>query len=99
MQKADPPRILWISDTVVYSTACACRQSYTGENGRPLEEGLREHKHNLKQGLKEKSKLAQHAYNEVHHIIWNKPRFYKMESKGIWRNVQRISLENTGKPA
>jgi hypothetical protein len=46
----------------VYSIPCECGRSYIGETGSPLAVRLRELKHNLKKGLLEKSKLAQHAY-------------------------------------
>jgi hypothetical protein len=48
----------------VYSIHCKCGRSYIGETGRPLAVRLREHKHNLREGFLEKSKLAQHAYEE-----------------------------------
>jgi hypothetical protein len=35
---------------------------------------LREHRHNLKE-LLEKFKLAQHAYEEAHIIIWDEDDF------------------------
>jgi hypothetical protein len=45
---------------------CECGRSYIGETGRSLAVLLREHRHNLKQGLLEKQKLSQHAYEEGH---------------------------------
>jgi hypothetical protein len=48
----------------IYSIPCECGRSYTGETGRPLAVRLREHRHNLKDGLLEKSKLAYHAHEE-----------------------------------
>jgi hypothetical protein len=45
----------------IYSIPCECGRSYTGETGRPLAMQLREHRQNLKEGLLEKSKLAQHS--------------------------------------
>jgi hypothetical protein len=50
----------------VYSIPCECGRSYIIETGRPLAVRPREHKHNFKEGLIEKSKLAQHAYEEDH---------------------------------
>jgi hypothetical protein len=46
----------------VCSIPCECGRNYTGETGRPLTMHLREHRHNLREGLIEKFKLAQHAY-------------------------------------
>jgi hypothetical protein len=41
---------------------------------------LREHGHNLKEGLLEKSKLAQHAYEEVHRVGWGEARILEIGS-------------------
>jgi hypothetical protein len=38
-------------------------------NKQTLEVRIKEHKYNLTQGLLEKSKLAQHAYEEGHKIL------------------------------
>jgi hypothetical protein len=35
---------------------------------------LREHSHNLTEGLLEKSKLAQHAYEESHRVVWDEAK-------------------------
>jgi hypothetical protein len=52
----------------IYSIPCECGRSYTGETGRPLAVRLRGQRHNLQQRLLEKSKLAQHAYEEDHTV-------------------------------
>jgi hypothetical protein len=44
----------------IYSIPCEC--------GRPLVMQLHEHRHNLQQGLLEKSKLGQHDYDEGHRV-------------------------------
>jgi hypothetical protein len=62
----------------VYSIPCECGRSYIGETGRPLAVRLREHKHNLKEGLLEKSKLTQHAYEEA----GMKLGFWKLKATG-----------------
>jgi hypothetical protein len=46
----------------IYSIPCECGRSYIGETSRPLAVQLREHRHKLQQGLLEKSKLTQNAY-------------------------------------
>jgi hypothetical protein len=58
----------------IYSIPCECGTSYIGETSRPLALRFREHRHNLKEGLLEKSKLAQHAYEEGHRVGWNDAR-------------------------
>jgi hypothetical protein len=42
---------------------------------------FQEHRHNLKQGLLEKSKLVQHAYEEDHQIGWNEAWIIQTETK------------------
>jgi hypothetical protein len=48
----------------VYTISCECGRSYSGKTCRPLTVRLCKHRHNLREGLLEKSKLAQHAYEE-----------------------------------
>jgi hypothetical protein len=50
----------------VYSIPCEFGRSYIGETGNPLAVLLRERRHNLKEGLLQKSKLAQNACEEGH---------------------------------
>jgi hypothetical protein len=50
----------------VSSIPCECGRSYIGETGRPVAVRLREHRYSLRQCPLEKSKLAQHAYQEDH---------------------------------
>jgi hypothetical protein len=40
---------------------------------------LREHRHNLQQGRLEKSKLAQHAYEEDYIVGWDDGRILEIE--------------------
>jgi hypothetical protein len=48
--------------------------SYTGDTGRPVAAVLREHRHNFKETVPEKSKFSQHAYEEGHGAIWDEAR-------------------------
>jgi hypothetical protein len=50
-----------------------------------VEVRLREHKHNLKQGLLEKSKLAKHAYEKSHCITWDDARIVRKEPSVTFR--------------
>jgi hypothetical protein len=59
----------------IYSISCECGRCYIGETGRPLAVRIREHKHNLNEGLLDKSKLAQHAYEEGHRYAGTKLGF------------------------
>jgi hypothetical protein len=46
---------------------------------------LCEHRHNLKEGLLEKSKLTQHAYEEGHRVAWDDARILETESNSRYR--------------
>jgi hypothetical protein len=47
-----------------------------------------EHRYNLKEGLLEKSKLAQHAYEEGHKVGWDEVRILEIESNSIYRKYK-----------
>jgi predicted GIY-YIG superfamily endonuclease len=72
----------------VYRIPCECGRSYIGETGRPLAVRLREHRHNLKEGLLEKSKLVQHAYEEDHKVMWDQARVLEVESNSRFRKYK-----------
>jgi predicted GIY-YIG superfamily endonuclease len=63
----------------VYSIPCVCCRYYIGETSRSLELRITEHKYNVIQGLLEKSKLAQHAYEEGYKICWNEEKVLQIE--------------------
>jgi hypothetical protein len=66
----------------IYNIPCECSRSYVGETGRPLSVRIGEHKFNLKNGLLDKSKLAQHAFEEGHQISWNKAKILHLDPSG-----------------
>jgi hypothetical protein len=51
-----------------YNIASECGRSCIGETGRPLSVRFHGHRHNLKEGLLEKSKLTQSANEEGHKV-------------------------------
>jgi hypothetical protein len=63
-----------------------CR-NYIGETGRPLAVLLREHRHNINQGLLEKSILA-HDYEEDHRVGWDDARIMDIESNSRCRKYK-----------
>jgi hypothetical protein len=63
----------------VYSIPRDCGRYYIRERNRTLQARIKEHKYNLTQGLLEKSKLAQHAYEEGHKICWNEAKLLRIE--------------------
>jgi hypothetical protein len=56
--------------------------------GRSLAEWLCEHRHNLKEGLLEKSKLAQLAYEEGHRAGSDEARILEIESNSRYRKYK-----------
>jgi hypothetical protein len=73
----------------IYCIPCECGRNYIGETGRPLAVWLREHRHNLQQGLLEESKLAQHAYEEGHRVRWDDARILEIESNSRYRKYKK----------
>jgi hypothetical protein len=74
-----------------YSILCACGVSHIGERSRPLAMQLCEHRHNLNEGLLEKSKLAQHACKGGHRIGWDEVTLLKVESKSRYRKYKEMA--------
>jgi predicted GIY-YIG superfamily endonuclease len=72
----------------VYSIPCDCDRCYIGKTSRPVEVRIKEHKYNLTQGLLEKSKLAQHAYEEGHRICWNEAKVLQIEPNTAYRKYK-----------
>jgi hypothetical protein len=50
---------------------------------------LRRHKHNLKEGLLEKSKLAQHAYEESKEVGRDEAKILKIVTAGIGNTINQ----------
>jgi hypothetical protein len=49
---------------------------------------IREHRYNLRQGLLEKSNLAQHAYEEDHKVSWDEARVFEVERNSRYRKYK-----------
>jgi hypothetical protein len=79
LMKTGPGRDAQLTKQCVYNIPCDYDRCCIGETCRPLEVCIKEHKYNLTQGLLEKLKLAQHAYEEGHKICWNKARVLQTE--------------------
>jgi hypothetical protein len=52
---------------------------------------LCENRHNLKEGVLEKSKLAQHAYEEGHRVCWDEARILEIESNNRYRKYKETA--------
>jgi hypothetical protein len=83
----------------IYSIPRECDRSYIRKTSKPLAVWLREHRHNLQQGLLEKSKLVQHAYEEGHGVRRDYARILEIESNSRYRKYKEsahiASLNNT----
>jgi hypothetical protein len=64
---------------------------YIGETGRPLEVRIKEHKCNLTQGLLEKSKLSQHAYEEGHKICCCEAKILQIEPNTTYKKYKETA--------
>jgi hypothetical protein len=87
--KTSPERDPQQTAPCICSIPCECGRSYIGETGRPLVVRPCEHRHNLKEGLLEKSKLAQHAYEEGHRVCWDDARILEIESNSRYRKYNQ----------
>ena len=75
----------------IYSIPCECGRYYIGETGRPLAVRLREHKHTFKEGLLDKSRLAQHAYEEDHSVKWDATGILDLERNATVRKYKEAA--------
>jgi hypothetical protein len=91
LTKTRPERDLQQTAQCVYSIQCECGRSYIGETGRPLAMELPEHRHNFTEDLLEKSKLAQHAYEESHRVIWDEVKISEIESNSRYRKYKELA--------
>jgi hypothetical protein len=69
-----------------------------GDTSRPLEVRIKGNKHNLQQGLLQKSKFS-HLYEEDHRIKWDEAKAIQKEPNTIYRKYKDSAhtayLENT----
>jgi hypothetical protein len=88
MRLTGPGRDAQQTKQCVYSIPCDCGRCYIRETSRPLEVRIKEHKNNRTQGLHEKSKSAQHTYEEGHEICWNEFRILQIEPNTTYRKYK-----------
>jgi hypothetical protein len=87
--KTGPVRDAQQMKQCVYSIPRDCGRCYISETSRPLKVCIKEHKYNLTRGLLEKSKPAQHAYEEGHKICWNEAKVLQIEPNTILQEIPR----------
>jgi predicted GIY-YIG superfamily endonuclease len=74
----------------VYIISCDYDRCCIGETSIPLETRIEEHKDNLRQGMLEKLKLVQRAYEEDHkkpHNVSEKAKVLQIEPNTSYRNL------------
>jgi hypothetical protein len=72
----------------VYNIPCDYACYYIGETSRTSEVCITEHKHNLTQGLLEKSKSAQHAYEEGYKLCQNEAKVLQTQPDTTYRKYK-----------
>jgi hypothetical protein len=75
----------------IYSIPCECGRSYIVETGRPLAMWLHEHRYNLKDGLLQKSKLAQPVHEEGHSASSDEARILEIESNSRYGKYKELA--------
>jgi hypothetical protein len=79
LMETGPVRDAQQTKQCAYSIPCDCGRCYIGETSRPSQVHIKEQKYNLTQGLIEKTKLAQHAYEGGHKICWKEAKVLQIE--------------------
>jgi hypothetical protein len=103
LKKTRPEKDLQQTAQCNYSILCESDRSCICKTGKSLAAWLCEHRHNLKEGLPEKSKLAQHAYEEGHRRGWDEARIWEIKSNIRCRKYKESAhmscLTNSVQPA
>jgi hypothetical protein len=75
----------------VYSIPCECGRSYVGETGRPLVMQLHEYRHNVRECILQKSKLAQHAHHGGHRVGWDETRSLDTDGNNRYKKCEQLA--------
>jgi hypothetical protein len=87
--KTRPERGLLQTAQCIYSIPCGC-----GRTDRSLAMRLREHRHHLQKDILERSKLAQHVYEEGHRAGWDEDIGLETESNSKYRRYKKFGMLN-----
>lgn len=63
----------------IYEVPCECGEVYIGETKRPLHVRIEEHKKNTQRGETTKSGIANHVWDNQHHIQWSEAKVLAKE--------------------
>jgi hypothetical protein len=75
----------------IYSIPCECGRRYIGETGRPWAVRFREHRRNLEEVHLERSKCAQHSFEENCQIIWKEAKILETETNSPYRKYKEVA--------
>lgn len=75
----------------IYKVPCECGKSYIGETGRPLQVRIKEHKKLVRLGETDKSRIAQHAWEEEHRIEWEHTTILDREDNHTKRKLKEAA--------
>ena len=97
LTKTRPPNQTQESKNCIYNISCECRKRYTGETCRPLQTRINEHKRNTTNGEIDKSKIAEHSWEQKHRFQWdNESIISKEENSRISKlKIPRSSIVET----
>ena len=72
LTKTRSPNQTQESKNCIYNIPCDCGKRYIGETCRPLQTRINEHKRNTTNREIDKSKIAEHSWEEKHRFQWDK---------------------------
>jgi hypothetical protein len=72
-----------------WSIVCECGRSCSGGTGRPWTMGLRKHSRNLEVGHFERSRVAQHLFEENYLVLWEEAKILETEKNPVYRKKKK----------
>ena len=76
----------------VYEIPCECGKVYIGQTGRTVRERISEHERGLRMQYFDKSAVAQHSLENIHHIVSGEVRLIDRETN-YWDRLRREAIE------
>lgn len=76
----------------IYKVPCECERLYIGETGRPLQVRIKEHQKLVAKGETDKSRLAQHVWDEHHRVKWDEASIIAKEDRTKKRKLKEAAF-------
>ena len=80
------------SKNCIYNIACECGKRYIGESCRPLQTRVNEHKRNTTNGEVDKSKIAEHSWEQKHRFQRDKASIISKEENSRIRKLKESAF-------